>query len=190
MVYAIWQLAAESIGCEPGSTIDCQSQILVEQLKQTRLAITRVEQEIEKLCAGFPEYDYVISIPGFGPDITSKVIAYIGDHNRFDKASQVLKMVGFDLCASRSGKTSDKMTPVISKKGRADLRFALYQAALVASSKNVHFVKYFSSKLQGRERERGIKTKMRVKLAAKMLVIAWTLMKKKEPFDPQHLKVD
>ncbi|MBW2005845.1 MAG: hypothetical protein JRI72_14835 [Deltaproteobacteria bacterium] len=30
---------------------------------------------------------------------------------------------------------------------------------------------------------------MRVKLAAKMLVIAWTLMKKKEPFDPAYLKI-
>ena len=44
--------------------------------------------------------------------------------------------------------------------------------------------------LKGRERERGIKTKMRVKLAEKMLVIAWTLMKKKEPFTPLFLRVE
>jgi len=31
---------------------------------------------------------------------------------------------------------------------------------------------------------------MRVKLVAKMLVIAWTLMKKKEPFDPDYLNID
>jgi hypothetical protein len=43
---------------------------------------------------------------------------------------------------------------------------------------------YFTTKLKGREREKGIGTKMRVKLAAKMLVIAWTIMKKKEKFDP------
>jgi hypothetical protein len=29
-----------------------------------------------------------------------------------------------------------------------------------------------------------------VKLAAKMLIIAWTLMKKKQFFDPKHLHVD
>ena len=46
---------------------------------------------------------------------------------------------------------------------------------------------YFANKLKGREREKGIGTKMRVKLAAKLLVIAWTLMKKKERFDPGHL---
>jgi transposase len=44
--------------------------------------------------------------------------------------------------------------------------------------------------LRGRERERGIITKMRVKLAAKMLVIAWALMKKRESFDPVYLNID
>ena len=46
---------------------------------------------------------------------------------------------------------------------------------------------YYANKLRGRQREKGIGTKMRVKLAAKLLVIAWTLMKKKEPFDPKYL---
>ena len=31
---------------------------------------------------------------------------------------------------------------------------------------------------------------MKVKLAAKRLIIAWTLMKKKEPFDLQDLQLD
>jgi hypothetical protein len=31
---------------------------------------------------------------------------------------------------------------------------------------------------------------MKVKLAAKMLIIGWTLMKKKEPFNPEYLNVD
>jgi hypothetical protein len=30
---------------------------------------------------------------------------------------------------------------------------------------------------------------MRVKLAAKLLIIAWTLMKKKECFDPKYLNL-
>ena len=78
---------------------------------------------------------------------------------------------------------------VISKRGKANLRYALYQAALIASTRNEHFMKYFTDKLTGRERERGIKTKMRVKLSAKMLIIAWTLMKKKEVFDPGYITV-
>jgi hypothetical protein len=41
--------------------------------------------------------------------------------------------------------------------------------------------------LEGRRGERGIKTKARVKIAAKMLVIAWTMLKNHVPFDPNHL---
>jgi transposase len=51
------------------------------------------------------------------------------------------------------------------------------------------FKKYYTNILTGREKEKGIKTKMRVKLAAKLLVIAWTLMKKREPFDPEHIPI-
>ncbi len=90
--------------------------------------------------------------------------------------------------ASRSGKTSSAAVPVITKKGNGELRYALYQAALVASSLTTLFSAYYHRLLEGRQKEKGIRTKMRVKLAAKMLVIAWTLMKKKEPFDPAYIK--
>ena len=100
----------------------------------------------------------------------------------------MLKPAGFDLNVERSGKSSERAVPVISKRGKADLRFALYQAALIASVKNRDFIGYYTEKLRGREREPGIKTKMRVKRAAKMLILAWTLMKKREPFDPSYLR--
>ena len=96
-------------------------------------------------------------------------------------------MAGYDLSAKRSGKSSSKATPVISKKGSNALRYALYQAALIASARNGSFIKYFTNKLEGREKERGIKVKMRVKLAAKMLIIAWTLMKMKIDFNADFL---
>ena len=67
------------------------------------------------------------------------------------------------------------------------MRYGLYQAALIASYRNEHFIKYYTRTLKGRDRERGIRTKMRVKLASKLLIIAWTLMKKSEEFDPSLL---
>ena len=129
----------------------------------------------------------MLSIPGFGRDVSAKVLGAIGNPFRFQNGRQVLKLSGFDLCAKRSGKTSESVIPVISRKGKADLRFALYQAALIASIQNPNFIGYYTEKLRGREREPGIKIKMRVNLAAKLLLIAWTLMKKKEPFNPDYL---
>jgi transposase len=113
------------------------------------------------------------------------VLGAIGNPWRFQNGAQVLKMVGLDLSASQSGKSQG--SPIVSKKGKAEIRFALYQAAMVASSRDRHFVAYFTDQLRGREKEKGIKTKKRVKLAAKMLMIAWTLMKKQERFDPRYL---
>ena len=43
-------------------------------------------------------------------------------------------MAGLDLSAERSGKASDTAYPVISKKGRPIYRYALYQAAFIAST--------------------------------------------------------
>ncbi len=179
---AIWEKAVDSIGCDAGEAVEFEAKVLVEGLEQIREAIRATDDKIEEICLQFPEYSYLLTIPGFGPDVSSKVLAAIGNPFRFKTGGQVLKMAGLDLSANRSGKRSDAATPVISKKGKADLRYALYQAAFIASTRNQHFIIYFTNKLRGREKEKGIKTKMRVKLAAKMLIIAWTLMKKKEVF--------
>jgi transposase len=187
---AIWKEAIESIGCTVGESLDVEAKLMVEGLQYIRKTIRYVEEKIEEICLGLPEYHYILSIPGFGPDISSKVVGAIGYPFRFDNGRQVLKMAGMDLSAKRSGKNSDVVTPRLSKSGKADLRYALYQAALIASYSNIHFVRYYTQKLRGREKEKGIKTKMRVKLAAKLLIIAWTLMKKQEYFDPGYLSIE
>ena len=63
-----------------------------------------------------------------------------------------------------------------------------FQAATIASYKDATIRKYFTRLLKGRDLERGIKMKMRIKLAAKLLVVAWTLMKRDEAFDPGCFK--
>ncbi len=187
LLQGIWRVAPESIGCHVGDEVLFEAKVMVLKLHQVRETIKEVKDKIEDLCIEFPEYPCLLSIPGFGPDVSSKVLGAIGNPFRFISGKQVLKMAGFDLCANRSGKTSNSAMPVISKQGKADLRYALYQAAFVASSSNKSFITYYANKLRGRQREKGIGTKMRVKIAAKLLVIAWTLMKKKEPFDPKYL---
>lgn len=183
----IWQAAKQSIGCSVSEAVAVEARIMVAGLNRVRETIKAVEDEIEGVCVSFPEYSFLLTIPGFGPDVSSNVIAAIGDPWRFISGKQVLKMAGLDLCANRSGKTSQRATPVISKHGKSDLRYALYQAAQIASLRNKDFITYYTTKLKNRAREKGIGVKMKVKLSAKLLIIAWTLMKKKEPFDPKYL---
>ena len=175
--------AASSIGCAVHPSVAFEAQTLLEELRKLHARILETDKKIAAVCKKFPEYPFLLSIPGFGPDISAKVLGAIGNPYRFDNHRQVLKTAGLDLSADRSGKRTE-VTPVISKKGKADLRYGLYHAALIASTRNQHFMTYFTNKLKGREKEKGIGTKMRVKLSAKMLVIAWTLMKKNEVFDP------
>jgi len=186
----IWEKANISIGCASTEATDFEAQVMVDGLKQVREVIRLTETKIKDRCNWFSEYNCLLSIPGFGPDISAKTLAAIGNPFRFENASQVLKLAGLDLSAQRSGKRSDAVIPALSKKGKADLRYALYQAALIASTRNRTFIAYFTNKLKGREREKGIKTKMRVKLSAKLLIIAWTIMKRKEPFNPEYLTLN
>jgi transposase len=187
---AIWQAAGDSVGCPMHDASQFEGRLLVEKILQVQKQIKETQQLIESISRQFCEYHLLLTIPGFGPFVASLVLAVIGDAWRFGSAGQVLKMAGFDLSAERSGKKNKNVVPVISKKGNAALRYAVYQAALIASGRNIDFVEYYTNTLRGRQREKGIKTKMRVKLAAKMLIIAWTLMKKKEEFNPDYLKQD
>jgi len=186
----IWEKAGETIGCDGVPGVEHEAKVMVEGLRQIREMIKETEGKIQELCEQFPEYKSLLTIPGFGPDVSSKVLGAIGDPDRFENRKQVIKLAGLDLSADRSGKNSDKAIPEISKRGKADLRYALYQAAMIASLKNRDIMIYYTNKIRGREKEKGIQIKMRVKLAAKLLVIAWTLMKKKEKFNPAYLNAE
>ncbi|HEX2768140.1 MAG TPA: IS110 family transposase [Geobacteraceae bacterium] len=180
----LWEGAKNSAGCLVHDAARWEAKSLVSQLKTLREIVKDNEQRMKMLSQRYPEYQSLLSIPGFGPIVSAMVLGAIGDPSRFENQRQVLRLAGLDLSAARSGKNSDSAKPVISKQGKAALRYALVQAAMVASSLNPTIRSYFSGLIKGRELERGIKLKMKVKLAAKLLIIAWTLMKRREQFKP------
>lgn len=179
----LWEFAKESAGCRVHDAARWEAKSLVSQLKSVRETVKGNERLMEAAAKKFPEYECLLSIPGFGPIVSAMVLAAIGNASRFESQKQVLRLAGLDLSAERSGKSSASVKPVISKQGKAALRYALVQAAMVSSSLNPDIRSYFSKLLKGREFERGIKLKMKVKLAAKLLVVAWTLMKRREKFN-------
>jgi transposase len=186
---SIHDAAGQSVGLPMGPADEFEAGILVKDLRTVRARINETMREIDAVCQKIESYEILQTIPGYGPYISALVLSAIGEPERFKNRDQVKRLAGLDLCAARSGRKSDQAVPVISKRGDADLRYGLYQAALIASYHNDDFRHLFNKMLKGRERERGIKTKMRVKLSEKMLVIAWTLMKKKESFTPLFLRV-
>lgn len=188
-LHKLWESAGVSIGCQVHEAARWEAQNLVSKLKAVRGTVSETEKRMTAVAREFPEYDCLLSIPGFGPIISAMVLAAIGDPHRFEHRGQVLRLAGLDLSAERSGESSKNAKPVISKQGKAAMRYALVQAALVASSSNPVIRAYFSKLVKGRELERGISLKMKVKLAAKLLIVAWTLMKTGKMFDAACFKV-
>jgi len=184
---SIYDAAKHSIGLPVDSSATFEAKLLVERFNSVREQIAHTMKQISERCRGLYGYRLLQTIPGFGPYIAALVLATVGNPHRFSSHGKVLRLAGLDLNAKRSGKTSDAGVPKISKKGDADLRYGLYQAALIASYHNKHFARLYSRMLEHRHAERGIKTKARVKLAAKMLTVAWAMLKNNEPFNPNAL---
>lgn len=179
--------AKNSIGLPVDAAAVYEAKMLVERFKTVRQESLQTMEQIAAICRDLPAYQLLLTIPGFGPYISSLVLSALANPLRFKSQNQLIRLAGLDLNASRSGKNSRESVPVISKKGDADLRYGLYQAAFVASYSNDCFRRIYHRMLKNRQGERGINTKARVKLAAKMLVIAWTMLKNNEPFNPDCL---
>ncbi len=98
----IHRLALESIGCPMGPAAEYEAELLVEKRQQVARQMKNTAALIEDIYLGFPEYSCLLTIPGFGPYISAKVLAAIGDPSRFDNRKQVVRMAGYDLSANRS----------------------------------------------------------------------------------------
>ena len=115
-------MADKSIGCRPGTAMQLEAKILTESIKNTKEQIEKVEKDLEKICGSGKEYTYLLTIPRFGPYVSAVVLATIGNPHLFENIQQLKRLAGLDLNASRSGKRSSNAVPVISKKGKGDLR--------------------------------------------------------------------
>lgn len=187
---SVHQAAKSSVGIPMDESAQFEAEVLVERHFRVMEHIDQTMARIGGICTQQSGYQLLLSIPGCGPYIAALILAAIGNPHRFTSRDQVIRLAGLDLNANRSGKKSDQSVPKISKRGDADLRYGLYQAALIASYHNEAFKRLLARTLKGRQGERGIKTKARVKLAAKMMVIAWTMLKNNEPFDEKRLAAE
>ena len=66
--------AASSIGCEVTSGVPHEAKALLDQLNIFHDMIKATDIKVAEVCTRFPEYPPLLSIPGFGPDISSKVL--------------------------------------------------------------------------------------------------------------------
>jgi len=61
----IWKLAVDSVGCEVGAGAELEAEVLVGGLRQMRESVRVIDEKIQEICSQVPEYEFLLSIPGF-----------------------------------------------------------------------------------------------------------------------------
>jgi transposase len=97
----------------------------------------RAEQEIEKIIDMHyaQKYKELISIPGVGNRLSSLVIGFFGEFEKFENSKKVSCFIGLNPSPKESG-ISVNGRGAISKKGNIYMRKIFYMAALSASKYN------------------------------------------------------
>lgn len=118
------------------------------------------------------------SIPGLGQETISRVLAYLGPLERFERVRQVVAYVGLNPRVRQSGQWTGASP--ISKQGSSAIRKALYMPALVAKRHNP-VLRAFCERLAAK----GKRPKHVVVAAMRKLVhLMWGVLKSGRPFDP------
>lgn len=118
------------------------------------------------------------SIPGIGGTTAVKVLAYLGDIRRFDNAKALAAFVGVTPRQHQSGSSVQKRT-MLSRKGHAAARRALYMPGLVARRHNPA-LKLFGDRL----RDKGLAPKAVIgAVMRKLLHIIYGVLTSGREFD-------
>ena len=114
-------------GCSKGS-IDCK--LFSEVIEQIKIKIEEQRiylQKIIDLARELPNYELLLTIPGISNNLAARIIAEIGDINRFPRAKSLVAYAGIDPNVYQSG-DNDGLHLRITKKGNKELRCLLYLA--------------------------------------------------------------
>jgi len=109
---------------------DVNTAIMLEELSQAerQLASTgSVIAEMIRIAGSIPNYKVIRTIPGIGENLAARILAEIGDIDRFPSSKQLVAYAGIDPIIYQSGQ-NDGLHLKISKKGNKRLRTILYLA--------------------------------------------------------------
>ncbi len=134
-------------GCSSKSYLVSQFDVVIHNLNAQIKHLNYVLEEIIDIAKTLPNYEYIRSIPGIGDNLSSRILAELGDISRFNNASQVVAYCGIDPQIYQSGQTSG-LRLKLSKKGNKKLRCLLYLAVtcMIKTSRNTVSVDFYKKK--------------------------------------------
>jgi len=125
---AIYQAAQAGISTLPSSASSTKMLSLeaVRVLSEMNKTLSTILSEMRKLAITLPEYETVLAMKGVGTVLSLRLIAEIGDVNRFHSGSALVAFAGLDAPPFESGKfVGNKRN--ISKRGSPLLRKTGYE---------------------------------------------------------------
>ena len=178
------QLHAENAGAYPNKNTLNR---LNERLKLLNKQIQEIKKEIDELIATDAEVkeniDLLCSVPGIGTLTAVTIMAETNGFELIRNKRQLASYAGFDIKEKQSG-TSVKGKTRISKKGNKYLRKALYLPALSTIRSTERYKAIFARLVS----KHGIKMKAAVAVQRRLLEMAYTVYKTRNPFDKDYLK--
>lgn len=134
-------------GCSHKSYLVSQFDIVIHNLNAQIKHLESVLDEIIEIAKTLPDYSCIRSIPGIADNLAARILAEIGDVNRFSNASQLVAYSGIDPQIYQSGQISG-LHLKISKKGNKKLRCLLYLAVtcMIRTSRDTVIVDFYQKK--------------------------------------------
>jgi len=154
-------------------------------LEYLKASMEATEAEIQNFTNQTPglkaKQELLVSIPGVGKKTSARLLAEIGEINRFENAPQLAAYAGLNPKGFSSGSSVHKKTR-ISKQGRSELRACLYMPAIVAMTHNP-VVRALKELLQKKQ----LPTMAIIAACMrKLLHIVYGVLKSQMPFDPDY----
>ncbi|MDQ0362465.1 IS110 family transposase [Breznakia pachnodae] len=100
---------------------------LIDQIEYYELLVEEILNKMIHLAKKTENMVLLTSIPGIGDNLAARIIAEIGDINRFTESKQLIAFAGIEPMIYQSGKNNG-LHYKISKKGNKRLRCLLYLA--------------------------------------------------------------
>jgi len=116
---------------------------MLETLAMLERRIAGLEAEIVRLLAQLPEARYLMSLKGVGAMTAAVILSETGGLGQYSCAAAVQKLAGLNLYQNSSGQYRSGRR--ISKRGRSQLRRALYMVAVQHAKRGWPLQPYYAA---------------------------------------------
>ena len=122
---------------------------LLQNIQDTSKELDEILTSLIEIAQELPNYQLLLSIDGIGPNLASRILAELGNINRFETRESLVAYVGVNPNIYQSGQLNG-LHYRISKKGNKRLRFLLYLAVTcnLRSKKNNPIKSFYEKKKQ------------------------------------------